>query len=117
MTEAASLAQQVRTNFSKVESSAKFDDQIWLTFYLAGAPANLRQVAESLNARGWVNLDGSEGAFLYPKVQVERSLEEVVRTAEAAHKLCAAQGVEILNIDADTSPELERSHFLTLYRL
>lgn len=117
MAETPSFDEQVRTNFSKVQSSAEFSsDQLWLTFYLTGPPENLRQVAEALNVRGWANLDGWEGAFLYPKVQVEKSVEGVVRVAEPTQELCARHGIEILNIDADTSPDVGRSHFVMLYR-
>jgi hypothetical protein len=117
MAEPPTFDEQVRTNLSKVQSSAEFrGDHLWLTFYLTGPPENLRQVAEALSVRGWVNVDGWEGAFLYPKVQVEKSVDGVVRAAEATQELCVRNDIEILNIDADTSPDVERSHFVTLYR-
>jgi hypothetical protein len=117
MAQPPSFDEQVRTNFPKVQSSVDFrGNELWLTFYLCGPPENLQQVAETLNARGWVNVDGWEGAFLYPKLQVEKSAEAVLRVAEATQELCARHGIEILNIDADTSPEVKLSHFVTLYR-
>jgi hypothetical protein len=108
--------QQVRQNLPKLDARPEFGaDRLWLTFYLMGPPENLRQVSGTLNARGWVNVDGWEGAFLYPKVQTEKSAEAVVEVAEATQELCARHEVEILNIDADTSPDVERSRFVTLY--
>ena len=117
MAQRKSLAEQVEANLRKVDARPEFGgDQLWLTFYLIGPPENLQQVAETLKARGWVNVDGWEGAFLYPKVQVEKSVDAVVRAAEATQELCVPNDVEILNIDADTSSDVERSQFMTLFR-
>ena len=109
--------EQVKENLPKLHVRPEFGaNRLWLTFYLTGPPESLRRVSETLNARGWVNLDGWEGAFLYTKVQVEKSAEGVAEVAEATQELCAQHHVEILNIDADTSPDVERSRFVTLYR-
>jgi hypothetical protein len=117
MAQSNTFAEQVEANLPKVDARPEFSgDRLWLTFYLMGPPENLQQVSESLKACGWVNVDGWEGAFLYPKVQVEKSVEAVVRAAEATQELCAPHGIEILNIDADTSPDVERSKLVTLYR-
>lgn len=63
------IEEQVRANLPKVQASPEFvGDQLWLTFYLCGS--NLQRVSEALEAKGWVNLDGWEGGFLYPKVQI-----------------------------------------------
>jgi hypothetical protein len=74
------------------------------------------RLSEALGGRGWANLEGWEGGCLYAKVQVERSIAAIVETAEAAKELCARHGAEILLIDADTSPDVEHSTFVTLYR-
>ena len=111
------FAEQVEANLPKLGLQSEFNlDRLWLTFYLMGPPGDLQQVSESLKASGWVNEDDWEGGFFYPKVQVEKSVEAVVRAATAAQELCIPHGIEILNIDADTSPDVERSHFVTLYR-
>ena len=117
MAQSTTFAEQVEANLPKLDARPEFGgDRLWLTFYLMGSPEKLQQVAESLKARGWVNVDGWEGAFLYPKVQVEKSVEEVVRAAAATQELCVPHGIDILNIDADTSLDVERSQFVTLYR-
>jgi hypothetical protein len=111
------FAEQVEANLPKLDARPEFGgDRIWLTFYLMGPPENLQQVSEGLKARGWVNVDGWEGAFLHPKVRVGKSVEAVVRAAEATQELCALHGIQILNIDADTSPDVQRSQLVTLYR-
>lgn len=111
------FAEQVEANLPKLAAQPDLGgDQLWLTFYLMGPPENLKKVSESLKARGWVNVDGWEGAFLYPKVQVVKSVEAVVKVADATQELCDPHGIEILNIDADTSQNVERSRFVTLYR-
>ena len=53
-------------------------------------------------------MDGWEGAFLYPKVQVEKSVQAVVEAAKTGQALCERHGVEMLTIDADTSAEVAR---------
>lgn len=117
MAQYPSLAEQVKANLPKLDARPEFGaERLWLTFYLMGPPENLQQVSEGLKARGWVNVDGWEGAFLYPKVQVGKSVEAIVRVAEFTQELCAPHDIEILNIDADTSPDVERSQFVTLYR-
>jgi hypothetical protein len=115
MGQSNALAGQVGANLPKLDARPEFDgDLLWLTFYLMGP--NLQQVSEILKTRGWVNFVGGEGGFLYPEVQVEKSVEAVVRAAEATQELCIKHGIEILNIDADTSPDVERARFATLYR-
>ena len=117
MAQSNTFAEQVEANLPKLDARPEFGrDRLWLTFYLMGPPENLQRVSESLKARGWVNVDGWEGAFLYPKVQVKKSVEAVVQVAEATQELCDPHGIQILNIDADTSPDVERSQFVTLYR-
>ncbi len=117
MAQSNTFAEQVEANLPKLDARPEFSgDRVWLTFYLMGPPENLQQVSESLKACGWVNVDGWEGAFLYPKVRVEKSVDAVVRAAEATQELCVPRGIEILNIDADTSPDVERSKLVTLYR-
>ena len=117
MAQLKSLAEQVEANLPKVDARPEFGgDRLWLTFYLMGPPENLQQVSEALKSRGWVNVDGWAGAFLYPKVQVDKSVQAVVRAAEATHELCIPHGIQILNIEADTTPDVRRSQFVTLYR-
>ena len=111
------MAEQVEANLPRLYERPEFGgDRLWLTFYLMGPPENLQQVAETLKTRGWVNVEGWEGAFLYPKVQVQKSVDAVVRAAEATQALCVPHDIKILNIDADASSDVERSQFVTLFR-
>ena len=117
MTEDGSLHQQVSTNLATVEALAHFTGKrLWLTFYLSGQPERLKQVAKALDATGWQNTGDWEGAFLYPKIQVERTAEAIVEVARSVRALCHRHTVEVLNIDADTSPDVSQSQFVTLYR-
>jgi hypothetical protein len=117
ITESGSLHEQVSTNLANVEALAHFaGKRLWLTFYLTGPPERLKQVAETLDAEGWQNTGDWEGAFLYPKVQVDRTAEAIVDVARSVQALCQRHAVEVLNIDADTSPDVSRSQFMTLYR-
>ena len=92
-------------------------DVVWLTFNLMGEPSLLAEVADALAKRGWRNTEGWEGAFLYPKVEVRRTNAEIVRVAEYAGAICARCGVEVVNIDADTSLDIGQSEFVTVYRV
>jgi len=111
------LDEQVRTNLAQVNAAPQFaGNRLWLTFYLSGSPENLQQVSQALAESGWLNVDGCEGGFLYPKVQTDKTETAIVDVALAAQDLCGAHGVEILNIDADTSCDVQRSEFVTLYQ-
>ena len=111
------LDEQVKANLAKVEARPQFTgERLWLTFYLCGPPENLQTVSHALADDGWLNTDGWEGAFLYPKLEVERTAAAILAVAEAVQSLCRAHGIEVLNIDADTSPDVQRSEFVTLYR-
>jgi hypothetical protein len=117
MTESGSIAEQVEANLSKLDVHPEFDGtRLWLTFYLTGPPENLRHVSESLKEWGWINVEDWEYGFLYPKVQVEKAVEAIGRATKAAQELCVLHDIEILDIDADTSPDVQRSQHLTLYR-
>ncbi len=110
------FGEQVQSNLTKLDNRPEFaSEQLWLTFYLSGSPDKLDALSAELHTGGWVNVQGGEGGFLYPKVHVEKSLGAIVRLAEETEKLCAPLGVEIDLIDADTSPD-QQSQFETLYR-
>ena len=105
---------QVRANLPKVEESPDFTgDRLWLTFYICGA--GVKSISETLKAKGWVNVDGWEGGFIYPKVQSTVSAGAIIEVAREAQELCDQQSAQILEIDADTSPEVEHSRFIVLF--
>ncbi|MEZ0243425.1 MAG: hypothetical protein ACAH11_08635 [Sphingomonas sp.] len=111
------LAGQIKANFEQVEAGEWSErERIWLTFYLSGPPVDLERLGRVLASNKWVNLGGWEGAFLYPKIEVKRARDAVIEAAIAAETLCAEHGVDLIAIDADTNPEVQSSHFTTLYR-
>ena len=111
-----SLDEQVSANLTKLEAPQFAGNRVWLTFYLSGPPESLQRVSKTLADRGWVNTDGWEGAFLYPKVQADQTATAIVEVARTTQDLCDAHEIGILNIDADTSPDVQLSEFVTLYR-
>jgi len=72
-------------------------------------------LALDLARGGWVNRDGWDGGFLYPKIEVRKAKVGVIEAAIAAQSLCAEHGIEILGIDADTNSEVGASQFVSLY--
>ena len=111
------LERQIRHNFEQLATDPAFAlDRVWLTFYLQGDPADLGALAEQLERQGWSNLDGSEGGFLYPKRALSNAAEVLIECAVATRAFCERRSIEILAIDADTSPEPGRSRFRTLFR-
>ena len=111
------MVEQVISNLAKVDVTPQFTGKrLWLTFYLCGPPENLQTVSQALADDHWLNTDGWIGAFLYPKLEVERTASAIVAVAEAVRALCNHHSIEILNIDADTSPDVQHSTFVTLYR-
>jgi hypothetical protein len=75
ITPKGSLHDQVSANLLKMEAMPHFAAHVWLTFYLCGPPERLMLVAEALASDGWQNTGDWEGAFLDPKVQVEREVQ------------------------------------------
>ena len=117
MSDDAPLQHRIAANVKTIEAQSHFDAHvIWLTFYLTGEPSRLREVADELSVRGWRNTNGWEGAFLCPKVEVKRATVEIVEVVDFVLAMCSPRGVEIINIDADTSPDIRQSKFVTLYR-
>lgn len=88
----------------------------WLTFYLTAEHARLDGIADRLSARGAVNLGGAEGGFLYPKFQVANNPVAVTELVAEVRQLATTIGVEVLSVDVDTSPDVERTHFKELVR-
>ena len=116
MASKGSFHEQVSANLLKMEAMPDFAaERLWLTFYLCGPPERLNLVADALAADGWQNIAGWEGAFLYPKVQVERTASAIVEVARSVQALCDRHAVDVLRIDADTSPDVRRSQFFTVY--
>src|SRR3954451_13920405 len=114
MTRDEPLDAQVRTNLAKVATSPHFiGNRIWLTFYLTGRPEDLWRVSDALSGQGWVNTDDWGGGFLYPKIQSDRTASAIIEIARQTERLCADHGIDIINIDADSSPDVRRSHFVT----
>jgi hypothetical protein len=110
------LDEQIRRNLAKVDAMPEFIvKRLWLTFYLCGHPDRLQTISEALANDGWISIDGWEGAFLYPKLEVDRTANAIVSVAGAVRALCDAHDIEILNIDADTSADVQHSKFVTLY--
>jgi hypothetical protein len=48
-------------------------------------------------------------------LEVDRTANAIVSVAGAVRALCDAHDIEILNIDADTSADVQHSKFVTLY--
>ncbi len=114
MDQLKSFDAQVRANLPKVEQSPYFDgEQLWLTFYICGE--GVRPIAETLKGSGWANVDDREGGFIYPKMQSAVSARAIMDVAHEVQELCDQHGAQILGIDADTSPDVERSRFITLF--
>jgi hypothetical protein len=110
------LGEQVRTNLAKLDATSELArKRLWLTFYLSGPPKCLRTVSQALAHDGWLNTEGWEIAFLHPKCEVERTATANITVAESMRGLCEAHDTEVLGIDADTSPDVQRSKFATLY--
>lgn len=110
------LEQQIRDSATRLSTSPDFRENLWLTLYLAGQPEDLAELAGQLLADGWINVAGSESGFIYPKKRARNDCEAIVEMARRTSELCRRHAVELLTIDADTSPEVDRSRFVTLFQ-
>lgn len=117
MEQLRSLDEQIVCGLERVDAEPRFaGDHLWLTFYLSGSEHGLAEVAGSLAAQGWSNVGGSETAFIYPKMKVRKAAPEILQLAHDVEGLCHVHEVKILNIDVDTSPDVEQSMFVSLFR-
>jgi hypothetical protein len=89
---------------------------VWLTFYLSAEPARLGPLADDLAKIGGSNLDGAEGAFLYAKMPVRLDAADIQRVAADVSAMAATHQVDLDLIDLDSSPEVSRARFFTLYK-
>lgn len=88
----------------------------WLTFYLTAPSQKLEAIAERLLAFQAINLGGTEGGFLYPKLPVSSDPQAVSSLIEQIEKIAASCSVEMLQVDADTSPDGFSSKFQEITR-
>jgi hypothetical protein len=116
MEQLRSLDQQIIGGLEKVDASRNFAHaDLWLTFYLSGPEHGLAEVAEILADQGWSNVGGWKTAFIYPKRRVRKAAPGILQLAHDVQTLCNAHGVAILNIDADTSSDVQQSTFIPLF--
>jgi hypothetical protein len=116
MRQLQSLDQQIMNGLREVDASPHFsDNHCWLTFYLSGPEHGLQRVASTLVERGWINADGWDSGFIYPKKRVLKAASEILELALEVKERCHMHRAEIELIDADTAPD-ERSKFVTLFR-
>jgi hypothetical protein len=88
----------------------------WLTFSLTGAPPKLDALSRRLAERGCVNIEGAEGGFLYPKIEVPSNALVIARIVDETQLLVQASGAEVIAVDVDTSPDVAVSVFKELIR-
>ena len=105
---------QVRSNLLQVKESPDFiGERVWLTFYIDGA--DVTPISRALEAKGWQNV-GNDPNSIYPKVQVTMAEAQIMEAVREAQEVCEEYAAEIYAIDADTSPQVEVSHFIGLFR-
>jgi hypothetical protein len=113
---AQSVIDQISAEFPAIKCKAEFDrPKWWLTFYLTAVAEKLQRAVEGLRGCGACNLDDWESGFLYAKVPVASELPAVIDAALAVVEICDAEGVKLINIDVDTSPDVRASRFATIY--
>jgi hypothetical protein len=94
----------------------EFGGNAWLTFYLTGSHSNLESMATALKESGASNLDGAQAGFLYAKLPTKLELSELKRNVRNVRSLADQCGVNIDLIDLDSSSDVERSKFITLFK-
>lgn len=91
----------------------------WLTLYLVGTADAYAQASSLLQAEGWQNLDKLSGfsGFAYPKRVLPNAAFHVREALATVFEICNATGLTILEIDADTAFDPEKSAFQVLYQV
>lgn len=88
----------------------------WLTFYLTATPVRLDALGLELAKLNAVNLEGSESAFLYPKLPIQNSTSAICAAIGKVKDMAAHHGVDVIAVDADTSSDVTASKFAELVR-
>lgn len=104
------------SNFSKALSHEDFGDEAWLTFYLDGTTRALDELVPDLAGLRASNCGGSEGCFVYAKVPVVLSKEDIEAKVAVVRHLASRRGVNVGLIDLDPSPEIHSMIFFTLWQ-
>lgn len=97
------------------KADAAFTEDAWLTFHLMGDPWRHDTMRASLVALGARSLEGSEGGFVYAKLPVTLTISDIQQTIDEVRHLAAEAGLEIHIIDLDSSDEIERTKFYSLW--
>lgn len=100
---------------AKAKADAAFAEQAWLTFYLFGDPWRHHALKPALVALGARNLDGAEGGMVYAKVPVTLEARDIEQKVDEVRHLASAVGLEIHIIDVDSSEDVERTTFYSLW--
>ena len=111
------MEDEISQRIAATRSRSEFDISLWwLTFYLTAPPEHLDALCHELTSLNAVNLGGSEGGFLYPKVPTPNSTSAILAAIAEVEGMAALCGVEVIAIDADTSPDVSVSHSAELVR-
>lgn len=100
---------------AKAKADATFSEQAWLTFYLFGDPWRHDALKPTLGALGARNLGGAEGGTVYAKVPVTLDANDIEQTVDKVRHLASNVGLEIHIIDLDSSEDVERATFYSLW--
>jgi hypothetical protein len=105
-------SEEIEDRVSAIKSLPEFDvADWWLTFYLMGWPEKLNAVAQRLLEFCAVNLDGAEGGFLYPKLNVISDPKTVSALINQVEQISASHEVEVIAVEADTTSDVLTSTF------
>ena len=97
-------------------SNVDFGSKAWLTFYLNADPARLHLICKDLSELDAVNLEGSEGGFVYAKIPVELTKKKIANAIASVRQLAGNYKVDIDLIDLDSSSGVGISTFYTLWK-
>ncbi|MDF7777075.1 hypothetical protein P1X14_17590 [Sphingomonas sp. AOB5] len=112
---AADQRSEIERGLSVARDRPEFaGESFWLTYYLSGNA--LADVTEELAALGCFNLDDPNSGFLYAKQPCGTDAATIIEQIENVSSICKTHLVEMLNVDLDTSPNVERSAFEMLVR-
>ncbi|MEO1170163.1 MAG: hypothetical protein AAFW97_15775 [Pseudomonadota bacterium] len=109
--------QEIRQAFAEARQKLGFEGKhLWLTYYLCAPPEKLEAAVPSLRTVGCINLADWDGGFMYPKQACAEHQEAMERQIGKVVELCVSGAVEVMNVDLDTSPNVQESKFHTLIR-
>lgn len=104
------------TALKKARADDRFGENVWLTVYFDGEPAAHRAIKPQLERLAATNLCGGEYGFVFAKLPTKLEKSAIIELVAQVLALVSENGVSTSIIDLDSSDDVEKSKFYTIWQ-